>query len=311
MVIKEKNSFWKNNRFRFIRLLSQIFFFIVLNIGLFISASGIFQSNSMGGFTLPIEQGLAGPFSVVSGAYNMLEYYFSSALIPYLVGGIFLLIGMVFGRSTCSWVCPFGFVQELVAEIPQTKIKPVKETEKLLSNIPYIVVLISLGLSIIVGIMRTSVPLSAPLGGFSNGPYTEFDPYHIMISVVPWRVINGTFPVYTGDIGAYFGQDPFLWVQIFWLLIILIINIWIPQAFCRYICPTGLILGHLNEYTWFGLTRDPVYCLKDECRICEQVCPMNIPILKLPYDKIKHRKCIFCLKCVEKCPHNAIKLSPF
>ncbi|MHA1298379.1 MAG: 4Fe-4S binding protein [Candidatus Helarchaeota archaeon] len=310
MTLRKKNSFWWNNRFRFIRLAFQIFFFIILNIGLFIATVGLSQYSS-GGFTLPIEQGFAGPFSNISSGYNTLEFYLSNALIPYLVFGSFLLIGIIFGRATCSWVCPFGFIQEVISQFPQTKIKPVKDTENLLSNIPYIVILISLGLSVLVGINRISSPLSLPIGSFSNGPYTELDPYHIMISVIPWRLINGTFPALGQDILAFFGQDIFLWVQIFWLLIILLLNIWIPQVFCRYICPTGTILGHLNEFCFFGLRRDPVRCLKEDCKICEQVCPMNIPILKLPYRSIKHRKCVYCLKCIEKCPEGALKLTFF
>lgn len=311
MVEEHEKSFWQNNRFRLIRLVFQIFFIIYLNIGIFFSGIGIFQTNPQPYYTLPIEQGLAGPFSNISGAYNLLEFYISSALIPYLIFGTFLLIGMIFGRSTCSWVCPFGFIQEIFAQIPQTKIKPVKNTENLLSYIPYIVILISLGLCVIVGFNRLSNPSISPLGPFSNGPYTLLDPYHILISVIPWRLYNGSFPTLEQGILAFFTEDIFLMVQIFWLLIILLLNIWLPQFFCRYICPTGLILGHLNEYTWFGLKRDPVRCLKEECKICEDVCPMNIPLLKLPYDNIKHIKCTYCLKCIEKCPHKALRLSAF
>ena len=310
MVENQKYEFLKSNRFRIIRLICQILFFIFLNIGIFQATIGVIKPSN-GSFTLPIEQGLANPFSNISSGYNAIEFYISNSLVPFLVAGTFFLIGILVGRSTCSWVCPFGFIQELMSTVPQTKIKPVKQTEELLSNIPYVIILISLGLSVLVGLNRMSVPLSTPIGSFSNGAYTELDPYQILISVIPSRIINGTFPVLGQDVAAFFGQDPFLWVQIFWLLIILLMNIWVPQVFCRYICPTGLILGHLNEFCFFGLKRDPVRCLKDDCKICEDVCPMNIPILKLSYEKIKHRKCIYCLKCIEKCPEKALKLSFF
>ena len=310
MVVKEIRSFWRKNRLRLIRLASQIFFFILLNIGLFTSTYGLFLMSSISGIVLPIEQSFAGPFSNISGSYNMLEFYISNALIPYLIAGLLFLIGIIFGRSTCSWVCPFGFIQEIIGYFPQTKIKPVQETENLLSNIPYIIILISLGLSVLVGLNRASSPQAAPLGPFSDGPYTQMDPYVTLISVIPWRSINGTFPVFEGDIVAYFANDAFLWIQIFFLLIILMMNIWIPLVFCRYLCPTGVILGHFNEYSWFGLRRDPIRCLKEACRVCVEVCPMNIPILKLPYDKIQHKKCTYCLKCVERCPENALKLYP-
>ncbi len=309
MVKKEIGSFWRKNKFRFIRLASQIFFFILLNIGLFTGTYGIFLFSSVSGIVLPIEQSFSGPFSNISASYNMLEYYIANAIIPYLILGLLILIGFIFGRSTCSWVCPFGFIQEMIGYFPQNKIKPVQDTEDLLSNIPYVIILISLGLCVLVGFNRLSSPQASPLGPFSEGTYTQLDPYVTLISVIPWRIINGSFPVYEGDIVAYFANDAFLWIQIFFLLIILMMNIWIPLVFCRYICPTGIILGHFNEYSWFGLRRDPIRCLKEDCKICVEVCPMNIPILKLPYDKIQHRKCTYCLKCVERCPENALRLS--
>lgn len=311
MVKKEGKSFWKKNELRFFRLASQIFSFIILNIGLFFSAIGLFQIFPSSGIIIPIEQGFPSPFSSISGTYNLLEYYISNGFVPYLIAGTLFIFGILFGRSTCSWICPFGFIQETIAQFPQRKIKPPQNTENLLSNAPYFIIALSLFLVLLIGINRLQVPLSAPLGPASNGPYTMIDPYITLNSIIPWKLINKTFPVLGQDILAFFGQDPLLWVQIIFLLIILMMNIWIPKVFCRWLCPTGAILGILNEYCWFGLKRDPVRCLKEDCKICEDVCPMNIPLLKLEYNRIKHRKCDYCLKCVENCPENALRLVPF
>ena len=312
MIKEEKKTFWKKNKFSLIRLVSQSFFFILLNIGLFASIIfGVYLVPLFSGVILPIEQGFASPFSSISGAYNVLEYYITFPLIPYITIGIFLLFGILFGRATCSWVCPFGFIQEIIEKFPQNKVKPDQNTEKLLSNIPYLIILISLGLCFIVGAYRIESPLSSLLGPFSTGPFTKIDPYVTLNSVIPWQLIGIPFPILGGDIWAFFGQNLFFWFQVLFLLIVLMMAVWIPKVYCRYICPTGAILGYLNEFSWFGLRRDLVRCLKDGCRVCENVCPMNIPILKLPYNRIRHRKCDYCLKCVEKCPENALKLALF
>ena len=35
----------------------------------------------------------------------------------FYVGGILLLFGIIFGRTICGWMCPFGLIQELIYKI--------------------------------------------------------------------------------------------------------------------------------------------------------------------------------------------------
>lgn len=37
---------------------------------------------------------------------------------PFYVLGLMLLFGLLFGRTVCGWLCPFGFIQELLYKIP-------------------------------------------------------------------------------------------------------------------------------------------------------------------------------------------------
>jgi ferredoxin-type protein NapH len=40
---------------------------------------------------------------------------------PFYVLGLMLLFGLLFGRTVCGWLCPFGFIQELLYKIPSPK----------------------------------------------------------------------------------------------------------------------------------------------------------------------------------------------
>jgi len=88
---------------------------------------------------------------------------------------------------------------------------------------------------------------------------------------------------------------------------VLVLAAYVPRGWCKYFCPHGAILAFLNRFSFLGLTRDPVKCTKAGCSDCVQACPMNVPILELPWEKFTHPECIYCLKCVDACTTKAIK----
>jgi len=75
------------------------------------------------------------------------------------------------------------------------------------------------------------------------------------------------------------------------------------RAFCRYICPLGLMLGLLNRISIFRIKLDKSKC--HTCSACESSCPMG---LNLP-EEIDSTDCIKCGQCIDACPSkfNAIQ----
>ena len=43
--------------------------------------------------------------------------------LPFYILGTLLLFGVTLGRTICGFLCPFGFLQELLYKIPLPKIK--------------------------------------------------------------------------------------------------------------------------------------------------------------------------------------------
>src|SRR5512137_2054510 len=42
--------------------------------------------------------------------------------IPYLLLGVLLLVAALSGSLACGWACPFGFVQDLLGKVTNTKV---------------------------------------------------------------------------------------------------------------------------------------------------------------------------------------------
>jgi len=98
------------------------------------------------------------------------------------------------------------------------------------------------------------------------------------------------------------------WFQLAIMVAVLVFSAYVPRGWCKYFCPHGAIMAIMNKFSFLGLRRDLVKCAKGECRLCVEVCPMNVRVLDLPWEKFSDPECIYCMKCVDACPDKAIKL---
>ena len=62
-------------------------------------------------FTLGLQQ------QAIGDAFAMLQVMLSQGILPLIPLASFFIVATFLGRSLCGWVCPFGFVQDLVAYI--------------------------------------------------------------------------------------------------------------------------------------------------------------------------------------------------
>ena len=104
-------------RMKSVRLTSQVFFFIL-------SAVGVFIAFTMTGLFYPFYYCYAGPQAVGLCPLGIYQHGFiklrlddlagAAALLAYLLG-FFGLLSMFLGRAVCGWACPVGFIQEWFA----------------------------------------------------------------------------------------------------------------------------------------------------------------------------------------------------
>lgn len=81
------------------------------------------------------------------------------------------------------------------------------------------------------------------------------------------------------------------------------------RFYCRYLCPYGATFGLLNHAGFYDLTLDADKC--NNCRRCEQVCDMGIPVWE--QGKAHGRvtgieDCMGCARCVVSCPTDALEI---
>ncbi len=258
---------------------------------------------------LPVLNSPRNPLSTGAGFLEYIYFSFTEGIFPYLLLGILILILLLSNRSFCGWICPIGALQDLLKIIP-VKRKPFKQnTHRFLLKVKYVflvilsVMIIPLGLSRAISFtfysqFKESLGLIAqkPIGYFSLSEYI----FVFFPNIIQEMWDAGTLePLFT-DIGVF--------VIFVFYIIVIILSVWYPRFYCRYMCPVGAAHSLVSNYAFLKLSRNPVRCVgRQECGICERVCPKQIKILDEPFDYFTgNGECNFCLKCKEACPYIAI-----
>ena len=198
----------------------------------------------------------------------------------FYVIGIILLFGMFLGRVICGFLCPFGLIQELLHKIPVKKLKKNKITQKL-TCIKYV----------ILGIFVVVIPL---FFGLRKQPLPAFCKYICPAGTLEGALMlmihpdNADLRLLTGGI--------FYW-KLAVLIAMVISCVFIFRAFCRFICPLGVIYGLFSKIALLGVRVDMNRCHNGG--VCGKTWQMDIK-------RVGHIECIQCGECIDVCPEKAI-----
>jgi polyferredoxin len=197
---------------------------------------------------------------------------------PFLAVGTVLLLGVLLGRLLCGWVCPFGFLQDLLHKIPSPKFRLPHWT--------------SYGKYAVLAVMVVALPFL--LGA---------DTWYSFCRICPASALQVTIPGIIGE------GLPRQWlptaVRLGVLAGVLVLAVMSSRSFCKAFCPIGAFLAPLN---WLGLwaVRIPVEnCLT--CGKCDRVCPVHgEPSVCAGAGEAVSRQgeCVLCYQCQDVCPGN-------
>lgn len=236
-------------------------------------------------------------------------------VFPWLALASFLIVGVLIGKAMCGWVCPFGFVQDLLGFVKRKHMEFSVRTHENTLYVKYAILGITLFISGTFGISRVanvSRNYESGIGIFAYAPFTTLSPAETLFATIPRMIssfANAITTLPSAEVVSGIAKIPVLfYVQFVVLVAVLILVALIPRSWCRYFCPHGAFLAIMNRFSFIGLRRDLAKCEKDGCRACVEVCPMRISILDLPWQKFSDPECIYCMKCVDACKDKAIRL---
>lgn len=201
----------------------------------------------------------------------------------YYVVGLIMLFGVLLGRFVCGFLCPFGFIQDLLYKIKSPKLIVSKKIDMPLRYLKYIVLFVPVIL----------LPI------FLTNKYGIAPPYFCQW-ICPAGTLEGGIPLLIKNeslreiIGFLFNWKMGI------LILTFLSSILIYRPFCKYICPLGAFYSFFNKHSFYKMNVDKLKCTG--CKACEVKCKMNVEITK----NINSSECIRCGECKSVCPTNAI-----
>jgi polyferredoxin len=198
--------------------------------------------------------------------------------ISLYVVGFLMLLGTLGGRFVCGWICPFGFLQELLYKIPSPKVQ-------IFGFLRFVKYIVLIGLVFIVPLIIADTAYTSPL-------FCKFlCPAGSLEAGIPLAFIDQDIRKIIGTL--------FYW-KMFILVIFIVFSIISKRAFCRVICPLGAFYGIFNKISIYKMDIDEGKCTK--CNKCQKICPVDHRVYSSPNSP----ECIRCNDCIKICPENAI-----
>ncbi len=267
-------------------------------------------------FGLPILASVNSHYTAIYSSLDLIQVELSQPEFPWIALGSVLLIGAVLGRAFCGWVCPIGFIQDIITNLKHRLDFVSPRTHKSAKKLKYLLLLGTLMISGTLGLalyLGTGAAYKAALGSLASGPFIAISPDGTLFGVLP-ALLNLarenaasllTRPPTIQDVWAQLMRVPTLLALRILILAGFFAAAWkVPRFWCRYACPTGAMMAIFQKYSLAGMKRDPIKCTK--CPHCEVKCPMQINILDLPWEKFNDPECILCMECVDACPHGSL-----
>ncbi|MDI6891704.1 MAG: 4Fe-4S binding protein [Actinomycetota bacterium] len=205
------------------------------------------------------------PLATFACPIGTIQHFLAIGAFPFVVVGVLGLVGAFVGRMTCGWLCPFGFLQDLMAKLSRKKYP-----------IPHF---LTHSRFVILVVLVVCLPFV-----LHEHWFCKLCPAGVLEAGLPVVVVN---PDIRSQIGFLFV------VKIVILVGFLVWMVFSKRPFCRVACPLGAILSLFNRVSFYRIRVTERKAMFEACR---KLCPVDLNIYEDP-DSIHCVRALDCLKC--------------
>ncbi len=223
-----------------------------------------------------------------------------------------ILLTIVFGRAWCGWLCPLGTLLDFMPLKSWRGQRPAPSENW--RQVKYDLLLITLMAALFGNLTLLFLdPLAIFFRTLSTAIWPALDQIVIAIETALYQLPALDGPISALDIALRpallpsepaFYRDSLLFASMFFGLLLL--NIFAPRFWCRYLCPLGGLLGWISRIALFRRT---VSDGCQGCQLCMPVCPTGTidPSRNYASDPAE---CTLCMDCLETCPRSFVSFKP-
>jgi len=214
---------------------------------------------------LPISALVALKVWLTSGDFDVIHPA-GLVLLSFFVGA-----GILLRKTFCSWICPVGTANELIAWLGRKILRRNFELPKrlvwLLTPIKYVLLLFFIGMVLQMDIFSAK--------SFLVDNYNKVSDVKMLLLFL---IISG--------------------FTLKFIIVIFILSIFFRNFWCRFLCPYGAFIGLSSIFRITKIERNVDTCTN--CEMCTKVCPQRLKVHQV--EKVTYLNCSACMACVEACP---------
>ncbi len=258
-----------------VRILVQLLFALV-SIVIGFQIAGFYRAALAGSLPLPTRPPGVEGYLPISGLMGLLDWGYQGTLntihpAATILVVIALFLAILLRKAFCSWVCPVGFLSELLARFGRwsfgRNFRPWRWLDVPLRSLKYLL------MAFFVGAVLSMT--ASELQGFIQSPYNRVADIKMGLFFVD---MSRTGILVVGGL--------------------VLSSIFVSGSWCRYLCPYGALLGLFSWISPNRIGRDNGRCV--ECGLCDKVCMARIPVSQK--HNVLNPECTGCLDCVAVCP---------
>ena len=208
------------------------------------------------------------PWATFACPIGVLANFSALHIFPFVAVGILLIAGVSLGGFVCGWVCPFGFLQDLIGRIPTPKF----HIPGWMRHIRFVVLL---GLVLIV-------------------PYLWGEEHSLFFCrLCPAGALEAAVPNTVQS--AMAGQEV-VWPTLAKssiLAVVLLAMLFTWRPWCTALCPLGAIFSLCNLFSFVFIRVNKESCT--DCNLCRRLCRYGGGPREIGGDM----QCIRCLDCTK------------
>ena len=215
-------------------------------------------------------------FLPISALITLREWLLTGEINSIHPAGLVILLTVVgvsflLKRSFCSWICPVGTLSELCWKggfnLFRRNFRPPGWLDITLRGIKYLLLLFFLWSVFVV--MTPELLTTFISSDYNKIADIRMLDFFLNPSLLSLTVIGG----------------------------LILLSIAVKNAFCRFLCPYGALLGLVSTVSPAKVTRDRQRCVS--CGVCNQVCPSYLPVFLK--ERVHSPECIGCWRCIAHC----------
>ena len=212
----------------------------------------------------------------IASLMNLKALLLTGDVPPMHAAGMFMLIAFLaiswlYRKAFCSWICPVGTISEWLwqtghAWFGRTFAAP-RWLDIPLRGLKYILLALFLYVVVTMPVPAMRAFLESEYGMVADVKMLDF-----------FRRMGQTTAIV--------------------LAVLVAASLLVKNAWCRYLCPYGALMGLVALVSPTRITRNADACI--DCAKCAKACPAGLPVDVL--GSIRSAECTACMSCVAACP---------